>query len=32
MKASADVYKAIPQIPADIREEIEAELKRMGKI
>ena len=32
MKASADVYKALPQIPADIREEIEAELKRMGKI
>ena len=32
MKASADVYKSIPQIPADIREEINAELRKMGKI
>lgn len=32
IKATADVYKEVPQIPADIVEEIRAELKRMGKI
>lgn len=32
VKAAADVYKEVPQIPADMVEEIRAELKKMGKI
>ena len=32
MKASADVYKSVPQIPTEFVEEIRAQLKEMGKI
>lgn len=32
IKASANVYKEVPQIPASLVEEIQAELKKMGKI
>lgn len=32
IKDSAEVYKAVPQIPAELVEEIRAELKKLGKI
>ncbi len=32
MKSSAEVYKEVPQIPADLVMEIRAELKKMGKL